>query len=171
VGDAPVAVHFAQSDRQPEEKPAFRWGPAERAGAAWHDGDGEGDIFAGGNCEVFYVERLRRLVVSEEQIPGFLIFIHSSRLQRRRDVEHNDVLLVMGENVGKIMPADCVRPFFDERSDLPLVRSALLGRGSYSVCLLIRFHFEIRTKAVSGRIHHCGLVNHAGDVMPFWNKK
>jgi hypothetical protein len=29
----------------------------------------------------------------------------------------------------------------------------------------------IRARAVSGRIHHCELVNHAGDVMPFRNKK
>jgi hypothetical protein len=52
VGDAPMAVHFAQSNGQPEEEPAFR------PGAAPHDGDGEGDIFAGCNCKLFDVERL-----------------------------------------------------------------------------------------------------------------
>jgi hypothetical protein len=67
VRDAPVGVDFAQSDCQPEEEPAFLWWAAECAGAAAHDGDGEGDILAGRNCELFYVECLRRLVVSEEQ--------------------------------------------------------------------------------------------------------
>jgi TolB-like protein len=38
--------------------PGFFRRAAERAGAAPHDGDGEGDIFAGGNCKLLYVERL-----------------------------------------------------------------------------------------------------------------
>src|SRR6267378_2999888 len=76
-----------------------------------------------------YIERLRWLVIPEEQIPGFLVLIHSSRLQRRRDVEHHDVLLMMGKNTGKIMPADCARPCVDNRFDLTFGRSALLHHG------------------------------------------
>src|ERR1700704_6718399 len=89
VRDTPVPIDVAQSDCQPEQEPAFLRRAAERAGAAPHDGDGEGDIFAGGNCKLLYVERLRRLVIPEEQIPGFLILIHSSRLQRRRIAPFN----------------------------------------------------------------------------------
>jgi hypothetical protein len=69
VGDTPAAIDFAQSDRQSEEEPAFLRRAAERARAAPHDRNGEGDIFAGGNCKLLYVERLRRLVIPEKQIP------------------------------------------------------------------------------------------------------
>ena len=62
----PLAIDFAQSNRQSEEEPAFLRGPAERPRATPHDGDSEGNIFAGRNSELFYVERLRRLVVPEE---------------------------------------------------------------------------------------------------------
>jgi hypothetical protein len=129
VRDTPVAIRIAQSDCQPERKSALR------AGATPHDGDGKGDIFAGGNRKLFYVERLRRLVILEEQIPRFPVLIHSSRLQRWWKVEHHDVLLMMGKDTGKIMPADCVRPCFDKRFDLVFGRSALLLHGSRSYCL------------------------------------
>ena len=78
VRNTPVAVDFAQSDRQPEEEPAFLWWAAESAGTAPHDNDREGDIFAGRNCKLFYVERLRGLVVSEEKVPRLLVLIQSS---------------------------------------------------------------------------------------------
>jgi hypothetical protein len=98
VCDTPTAIDLAQSDRQSEEEPAFFWRTAERGGAAPHDGDGESDIFASRDSKLFYVERLRWLVVPEEQIPCLLVLIHPSRLQRRRDVEHHDVLFMMGKN-------------------------------------------------------------------------
>ena len=50
--DPPVAIDLLQSDGQPEQK------PTRRAGAAPHDGDGEGDILAGGNCKFLDVECL-----------------------------------------------------------------------------------------------------------------
>ena len=50
--DTPVAIDVAQSNCQPKEEPAFLRRAAERAGAAPHDGDGEGDIFTGGNCKL-----------------------------------------------------------------------------------------------------------------------
>ena len=52
VHDTPVAIDVAQSNCQPEEEPAFLRRAAERAGAAPHDGDGDGHIFAGGNCKL-----------------------------------------------------------------------------------------------------------------------
>src|ERR1700722_3926258 len=70
----------------------------------------------------FDVERLRGLVVPEEQVPRFLVLIHASRLYRRRDVEHHDVLIVMGKNGGKIVPADGRRPGFDKCFDVALRR-------------------------------------------------
>jgi hypothetical protein len=83
----------------------------------------------------FDVERLRGLVVPEEQVPRFLVLIHASRLYRRRDVEHHDVLIVMGKNGGKIVPADGRRPGFDKCFDLALRGSALTHHGSHSDCL------------------------------------
>jgi hypothetical protein len=64
VRDAPHAIDVAQSDRQPEQESAFLRRAADRGGAAPHDGDREGDILAGGNCQILDVERLRRLVYS-----------------------------------------------------------------------------------------------------------
>jgi hypothetical protein len=107
-----------------------RRGSAGHAGAAPHDGDGERDIFAGRNRKLLDVERLLRLVIPEEQIPRFLVLIHSARLQRRRDVEHHDILVVMGKNGRKIVPADRVRPCFDDRPDVAFGRSLLLHDGS-----------------------------------------
>ena len=104
-------------------------------GAAAHDDNREGDIFAGRNRKLLDVERLRRPVIPEEQIPCFPVLIHSARLQRRRHVEHHDILFMMGKNGGKIMPADRVRPCFHDRRDLILGRSVLLRHGSRSGCL------------------------------------
>jgi hypothetical protein len=58
VRDTPVAIDTAQSDCQPKQKAALLRRAAERARAAPHDGDGEGDIFASGNCKLLAVERL-----------------------------------------------------------------------------------------------------------------
>jgi hypothetical protein len=135
VRDEPVAIDLSQSDGQPEQESALFRRAAGRAGAAPDDGDREGDVFAGGNCKLFDVERLLRLVIPEEQIPCFLVFIHSARLQRRRDVEHHDILFMMGKNAGKIMPADSVRPCFDDRPDLMFGGFMLLHHGSRSGCL------------------------------------
>lgn len=99
VCDAPVAVHLAQANRQPEEEIAVC------IRAAPHNGGSEGNIFTSRNGKFFYVERLCWLVIFEEQIPRFLILIHSPRLQRWRNVEHHNVLLMVGKNAGKVMPA------------------------------------------------------------------
>jgi len=58
VRDTPGAIDVAQSDCQPELKPAFRRRTADRGGAAPHDGDRKGDIFARGNRKLLDVERL-----------------------------------------------------------------------------------------------------------------
>ena len=58
VRDTPVAIDVAQSHCQPEQEPSFFRRVAERAGAAPHDGDGDGNIFAGGNCKLDYLDRL-----------------------------------------------------------------------------------------------------------------
>jgi hypothetical protein len=42
---------------------------------------------------------------------------------------------MMGENAGKIMPADRICPCFDKRFDLDFGRLALLRHGSCSECL------------------------------------
>jgi len=97
-------------------------------------------------------------VISEEQVPGFLVLIHSSRLQRRRDVEHHDVVLMMRKNTGKIMLADCVRPCVDNRLDLTFGRSASLHHGSRSNRLLMYVPEDERRGADPTRriIFHAG---------------
>src|ERR1700727_2943205 len=69
-------------------------------------------------------------MILEEQIPCFPVLIQSARLQRRRDVEHHDVLLMMCEDAREIVPADRVRPSFDKRFDLRFGCSGLLYHGS-----------------------------------------
>jgi hypothetical protein len=56
---------------------AKRWA-ADSGGAASHDSDCEGDIFAGCNCKFFDVEGLRRLVIRKEEVPGFPVLFQPS---------------------------------------------------------------------------------------------
>jgi hypothetical protein len=56
--DPPVTIDLSQSDRQAGTESAWLRRADGRAGAAPHDGHGEGDIFAGRNCELLDVERL-----------------------------------------------------------------------------------------------------------------
>jgi hypothetical protein len=58
VRDLPLAIDVTQPDRQPEQEPAYLGRATERAGAAPHDSDGEGHIFAGGDCKFLNVECL-----------------------------------------------------------------------------------------------------------------
>src|SRR6185437_11442644 len=92
VCDTPRAIDLPQTDRQSEQKPALLRRAAECGGAAAHDGNSEGDIFAGGDFKLLDVECLQGFVIFEKQVPGFPVFIHSPRSQRRRNVEHHDVL-------------------------------------------------------------------------------
>ena len=67
VRDTPVAIDVAQSHCQPEQEPSFFRRVAERAGAAPHDGDGDGNIFAGGNCKL--VEREGQVSMTRAACP------------------------------------------------------------------------------------------------------
>jgi hypothetical protein len=58
VHDTPVAIDVPKSNRQPERETALLRGAGEGAGTAPHDGDGKGDIFAGGKGQLLDVERL-----------------------------------------------------------------------------------------------------------------
>jgi hypothetical protein len=63
------------------------------------------------------VEGRSGLVISEEQVPGLFIRLNPLTLQGRRQVEHHDVWLVMSEDGGNIVPANCVRPGFENGLD------------------------------------------------------
>ncbi len=69
----PGAIDLAQTNRQPEKESAFVRGTFERGGAAPQDRDGEGDIFPSGDPKLLDVERLRRLVVREEEVARLLV--------------------------------------------------------------------------------------------------
>jgi hypothetical protein len=57
VRNTPVAIDFAQSDRQPEQE-AFLLNRGAEAGAAAHDGNGESNVYACRNRQFLDVERL-----------------------------------------------------------------------------------------------------------------
>ena len=131
VRDAPLAIDPTQSDCQPEKKSASRK-LAVFAPAATHDSNSKGDVLAGSNLKLLDIEFLRGLVVLKEQVPCLLVLLHAFRLQRRRYVEHHDVLPMMSKNTGQIMPPDCVCPWFDKRLYLTFGGFGLLHLGSHS---------------------------------------
>ena len=63
------------------------------------------------------VEGRSGLVIAEHQVPGQFVRLDPLALQRRRQVEHHHVRLVMSENGGYIVPADRVRPCFEKGFD------------------------------------------------------
>jgi hypothetical protein len=54
------------------------------------------------------------LVIVEKQAPGLFVRLDPFALQRRWQIEHYYVRLVMSEDGGKIVPADGVRPVVDK---------------------------------------------------------
>src|ERR1700730_5911566 len=118
VLDAPSTVDLAKADGQPKLE-ATRLGRATDCGRpATHDGDRKGDGVSDAYLQLFDVEGLPRSVIGEEQIPGLLVCRHAARLQRRRHVEHHDVVIVMRQYGRQVMPPDGVCPSFDECLDL-----------------------------------------------------
>jgi hypothetical protein len=81
-------------------------------------------------CNSSNVEGLPGLVVGKEQIPRLLVFSQAARLQRRRHVEHGDVVVVMCQYSRQVMPPD--GPRFDERPELGFSSSGSLRHGPCS---------------------------------------
>ena len=75
-------------------------------------------------------------MIAEEQIPGPFLRLDPLALEGRRQVEHHDILIMMGKNARKVMPADSISPSFDERSDLSLGRFGWLRHSFHLECLL-----------------------------------
>ena len=74
----------------------------DRNGVRWMFATCRAEFSADPQYTTFAAKHLHSVVI--------LIRFRARPPQRRRDVEHHDVLLTMGKNTGKIMPADCVRP-------------------------------------------------------------
>jgi hypothetical protein len=64
------------------------------------------------------------------------VSFHAARLQRRRHVEHDDVLCMTGENGGEVVPADRGGPGFDEGSDFSFGLAAALRHDCAPDCWL-----------------------------------
>jgi hypothetical protein len=90
------------------------------------------------------------LMIAEEQVPGPFVRLDPLALEGRRQVEHHDILIMMGKNARKVMPADSISPPFDERFDLCLGRFAWLRH---------RFHLECLLTNVGVHIRHAMLQN------------
>ncbi|KTT89234.1 hypothetical protein NS44R_15050 [Mammaliicoccus sciuri] len=105
--DAPFAADLAQSDRQP----ALERGVGR---AAPHHHHRERHVIAGRDRDLLDIEGVGRAVTAVEQVPRLPVRVQSARLQRRRNVEHHDILIVMGENARIVLSADRGRPGVDE---------------------------------------------------------
>jgi hypothetical protein len=117
VCDTPIAIDLAQAHSQSKKKTIPVCGIAGRVRTAPHDGDREGDIRARGNDEFPKVEGRTGFVETEEQIPGLFVGFDAPALKWWRQVEHHHFSIVVGENGGKIVPADCVRPALEKGLD------------------------------------------------------
>src|SRR5262249_42014144 len=72
-------------------------------GAAAHDAEGETHLVAGDNAELLDIERLRHVVVLEEQVPRPLVILQTFGLQGRRQVEHHNIRRMQGEDRWHVM--------------------------------------------------------------------
>src|SRR5262249_38602103 len=126
VPDPPSAVDLAKPDGQPKLK-ATRHGRVTDCGrAATHDGSGKGDGVADIYLQLFGVEGLPGLMIGKKQIPSLLVFCQATRLQWRRHIEHDDLIIMMRQYSRQVMPPDGVGPSLDERLYLGFRRCSLL---------------------------------------------
>ena len=79
--------------------------------------------------ELVKIEGSPRLVVTEEQVPSLFVCLDPFALQRRRQVEHDDVGFVMSEDGGNVVPTDRVGPGFERGLD-----PELFGVGVFRHC-------------------------------------
>jgi hypothetical protein len=106
VRNAPVAIDFAQSHSESEEKTVLVHGVAGRIGSTPHDGYCEGDLCARSNGEFSEVKGCSGFVVAKKQVPRLGVRFNASALKRRRQIEHHHFLIMMRGN--------CSRPFFPD---------------------------------------------------------
>ena len=120
VHDTPLTVDAAQADRQPEQETSLLRRSTGGRRTAPHDGGRESHVLSGRDRDLFHIEGLTGLVVFEKQVPRRLVLWQAARLERRRDIEHEDVGIVIRENRLEIVPAHGRCPSLDERSNLAL---------------------------------------------------
>src|SRR6185437_5771722 len=111
--DAPCAVDPAQTDRHPELKPGWIL-----AGAAAHDAEGETHVVARYDAELLDIERLRYLVILEEQVPRLLVIFQAFGLQWRGQVEHHNIWRMQGQDRWQVMAPNGGGPRLEQGSDL-----------------------------------------------------
>src|SRR5215831_3046015 len=133
VRNAPVAIDFAQSHSESEEKTVLVHGVAGRIGSTPHDGYCEGDLCGRSNGEFSEVEGCAGFVVAKKQVPRLGVRFNASALKRRRQIEHHHFLIMMREDRGKIVTADSVCPALKQGFD-----HGFFGVGRHSLVSLLR---------------------------------
>src|SRR5919197_1298561 len=111
VHDAPLTVDLAKADGEPEQE----------------------TVLVRRHSELLDVEGRSALVIAEKQAPGLFVRLDPLALQRRRQVEHHHVRLVMSEDGGNIVPANRVHPGFEKGLDPDLFSVGVFRhrRGSF----------------------------------------
>ncbi len=118
VDDAPRAVHFSQAHGQAK----LQFFAVSFIGAdAVPDGGGEGYVLSGGDFYVAKVEGNGTLGARVEQVPGLHVRVQPTREQRRRDVEHQHVSIVVGADGGQVLVSNGFCPLVDEGTNLLLI--------------------------------------------------
>jgi hypothetical protein len=92
-------------------------------------------------------------MVTEKQIPGPFVSFDALALKRWRQVEHHNVLLVVRENGGKIVPADSIRPALEKGCDPGFFGGSLCRHNLDS---LLRPYAIATVVICAGRCHETG---------------
>jgi len=112
VHDAPFSVDFPKTHRESE----FQRFPF--AGAIYVDAPsfccGESDVGACCDFSVFETECDGFFYVREEELPGGHVGIDTAGLKRRRDIEHQNVRVVIGADGRQVFSSNGFGPLIDE---------------------------------------------------------
>jgi hypothetical protein len=122
VRDHPPPAFLPQPDS--EAKPVARVLPELVRGAAAEQGMGEGYILTGCHLELYDLKHRALRLPLEERWPRVAIRGNPAHAIRgRRDIEHHDVVGVIGEHAVDVARVDRLRPTLDQSSNLGLVAS------------------------------------------------
>src|SRR5688572_17292092 len=119
MGDEPFATAFLQTNGEPEiERPGGSPIAMDLTGR-------EGDLVAGGDVHVARLEDDRAAGLVIEEVPGLVIGIDPFDL--RREIEHQEIIGVMGKDGFAVARTDGARPVDNDLLYLGLAA----GHGSY----------------------------------------
>ncbi len=124
VHDAPPAIVFTKADGEAKRK--------RLAGAVRVDVDarsprrGEGDLPAADDRHVVPIEGNRLLRPGEKRLPCRHVRVNPTRLEGRWNIEHQDLVIVVGANRRQVLFAHSLRPSGDEGANVRFVVGVVL---------------------------------------------